>query len=128
MGTIMNRTIILVGIGGMLGSVFRFLVSAALTSRFPSAFPYGTFVVNVAGCFLVGVVYGFAQRCEWLTPEWRVFLAVGICGGFTTFSSFAFESVQLLQDKDYLSFAAYAALSFVLCLTAAFAGLVLTRG
>lgn len=124
----LDRTIIFVGIGGMLGSIARYVMALYLSRTFPSAFPYGTFAVNIAGCLVIGIVYGISERFHWLTPEWRFFLATGFCGGFTTFSSFAYENILLLQDKDYLTFAAYAVLSFVLCLIAVFAGLLLTRG
>ena len=124
----MDRTIILVGIGGMLGSIARYLIAFFLTRSIPSAFPYGTFAVNVFGCLIIGTVYGLSARFDWLTPEWRFLLATGFCGGFTTFSSFAYENIVLLQDRDYLTFAAYAVLSFVICLSAVFTGLLLTRG
>lgn len=124
----MDRTIIFVGIGGMLGSIARYLAAFFLTKAIPSTFPYGTFAVNVVGCLIIGAVFGLSQRYDWLTPEWRLFLATGFCGGFTTFSSFAYENIVLLQDRDYLTFAAYAALSFVVCLAATFVGLILTRG
>ena len=123
----MDRTIIFVGVGGLLGSIARYLAAFFLTRAIPSAFPYGTFAVNVVGCLIIGIVYGLSQRFDWLNPEWRLFLATGFCGGFTTFSSFAYENIVLLQDRDYLTFAAYAVLSFVVCLAAAFAGFALAR-
>jgi fluoride exporter len=124
----MNRSVILVGIGGMLGSVARFLLASLLTRAFPSAFPYGTFAVNVIGCLAIGLVFGCAERFEWMTAEWRVFLATGLCGGFTTFSSFSFENLSLLRDGDFLTFGSYSLLSFTFGLAATFLGLVLTRG
>lgn len=123
----MDRSIIFVGIGGMLGSIARYLAALFLTKTIPSAFPYGTFAVNVAGCLAIGVIYGLSERFDWVASDLRLFLATGFCGGFTTFSSFAYENIQLLQDKDYLTFAAYSGLSFALGLAAAFAGLSLTK-
>lgn len=123
----MNRFVILVGIGGLLGSISRYLAAFLITKTIPSAFPYGTFTVNIFGCLIIGVIFGLSERFDWL-PEWRVFLATGFCGGFTTFSSFAYENILLLQDKDYLTFAAYSVLSFVLGLAATFIGLSLTKG
>ena len=123
----MVTNLILVGVGGMLGSIARYLAAHFLTKPDISAFPYGTFAVNVSGCLFIGMIYGLSERYNWLTPEWRFFLGTGFCGGFTTFSSFAYENIVLLQGKDYLTFAAYAVLSFVLCLAAAFTGLMLTR-
>ena len=123
----MDRTIIYVGLGGMLGSIARYLMALVITKAAPAAFPYGTLAVNVAGCLAIGVIFGLSQRYEWLTPEWRFFLVTGFCGGFTTFSSFAYENFLLLQNKEYTAFAAYAVLSFVMCLGAVFAGLALAR-
>lgn len=122
----MNRYVILVGIGGLLGSIARFLAASFIIKIFPSAFSYGTFAVNILGCLIIGIIFGLSERFDWL-PEWRLFLATGFCGGFTTFSSFAYENIALLQDKDYLTFAAYSVLSFVFGLTATFIGLFLTR-
>lgn len=123
----MTTNIILVGIGAMLGSILRYLATHFIQATVPSAFPYGTFAVNILGCLLIGIVFGLSERYEWLSPELRVFLAVGFCGGFTTFSAFAYENIVLLQEKDYLTFALYSVLSFVLCLLAALAGLAITR-
>ena len=123
----MNRFVILVGIGGLLGSIARYLAASFLTKTFPSAFPYGTFAVNIVGCLIIGIIFGLSERFDWL-PEWRLLLATGFCGGFTTFSSFAYENIALLQDKDYLTFAFYSILSFALGLTATFIGLSLTKG
>jgi len=104
----------------MLGSIARYLAALLLTKAIPSAFPYGTFGVNIIGCLVIGIVYGLSQRFDWLTPEWRLFLATGFCGGFTTFSSFAYENIALLQDRNYLTFGMYAVLSFVFCLAQRF--------
>lgn len=123
----MNRFVILVGIGGLMGSIARYAAASFLTKLIPSAFPFGTFAVNILGCLIVGVIFGLSEKFDWL-PEWRLFLATGFCGGFTTFSSFAYENIVLLQDKDYLTFASYSILSFVLGLTATFIGLSLTKG
>lgn len=123
----MNRILILIGVGGLLGSVSRYLAAVFFTKIFSSAFPYGTFVVNVVGCLLIGIIYGLSERFSWVTPEWRIFLASGFCGGFTTFSSFAYENIKLLQSGEYFIFAVYSISSFVLGLLAAFAGLLLTK-
>ena len=123
----MSRSVLFVAMGGMIGSVCRFLSVAFVANLLPSAFPFGTFVVNIAGCFVMGAVAGLAERSLWLHHDWRAFLTAGFCGGFTTFSAFAFENVELLLDKNYSTFAAYSVASFVLCLAAAFAGLMLTR-
>ena len=123
----MSRSILFVAVGGMIGSVFRFLAVSFIVNLLPFAFPFGTFLVNVTGCFVMGAVVGFAERYIWLHHDWRMFLTAGFCGGFTTFSAFAFENVELLLDKNYTTFLAYSVTSFVFCLTAAFLGLILTR-
>jgi CrcB protein len=111
----------------MIGSVGRFLMVGWIVNLLAFTFPFGTLIVNVAGCFVMGAAVGLSERYLWIHHDWRMFLTAGFCGGFTTFSAFAFENVQLLLDKDYLTFAAYSSASFILCLAAAFGGLILTR-
>jgi CrcB protein len=123
----MNRNVLLVALGSMLGGVARYICSLEIAERYVSEFPYGTFVVNIVGCFLVGTFYGAAERFDWFSADLRLMLAVGFCGGFTTFSSFAYENVRLLQERDYVTFGSYALLSVMLGLVAAFAGLWLSR-
>lgn len=122
----MSRMWIIVGVGGALGSIARYLSAAAVTRWLPSAFPWGTFGVNVVGSLAIGLVIGLSQRHGWSDP-WRIFLATGFCGGFTTFSSFSLENVQLMRQGDYGVFAAYASASLVLCLLATAAGLFLSN-
>ncbi len=123
----MRLNIILIAIGGLLGSVARYLMASYITKLVQAPFPYGTFAVNIIGCLAIGIIYGLTARFNWFTPEWRLFLATGFCGGFTTFSSFAYENIQLLQQANYTTFALYITTSFVLGLAAVFAGLSLTR-
>lgn len=123
----MGRILLLVGTGGFLGSIARYLIAIWITKHFPSAFPYGTFAVNMLGCLLIGIVFGLGQRFEWLTPSLLLFLATGFCGGFTTFSSFTLENINLLQNSNYLTFALYAISSFTVGLLAVFGGITLTK-
>lgn len=123
----MSRIFLLIGIGGFLGSIARYLTASYFTKFFPSIFPYGTFAINIIGCLIIGIVYGLSERFSWLTPEWRLFLVTGLCGSYTTFSAFAYENIRLLQNGDYLAFASYSAASFVLCLASTFIGLILTK-
>jgi len=123
----MRYNILLIAIGGLLGSVARYLTVVYITKIFPHPFPFGTFAVNIIGCLIIGIVYGLSLRFLWLTPEWRLLLATGFCGGFTTFSAFALENIQLLEQSNYGTFAMYSISSFVLGLAAVFIGLSLTR-
>ena len=123
----MNRNVLIVAIGSMLGGVARYLCAVGVARVVLTAFPYGTFAVNIVGCLAIGLVYGLAERFEWFSADLRLFLATGFCGGFTTFSSFAYENIELLQDKDYLTFGAYSALSVALGLGAAVLGLSLAK-
>ena len=83
--------------------------------------------MNVLGCLIIGVIYGISERFGWLTQEWRLFLATGICGGFTTFSAFAYEGFKLIETSQYLTFAGYVVLSVIICLLAVFLGVTLSK-
>lgn len=93
-------TLLLIGLGGAIGSTARYLVSAVVLRATTPYFPYGTFVVNVLGCALFGAIVGLAQHRVALSPDARAFLLVGVLGGFTTFSTFAFDTLSLLRDAQ----------------------------
>ena len=95
--------ITLVAVGGAIGSVLRYVLSTLVLRMSGSLFPAGTFAVNVVGCVVFGAVIGAAEQRFVLTPEARAFLLVGVLGGFTTFSSYAFESFALMQDGQALA-------------------------
>lgn len=123
----MSRNILFVAIGGMLGSVGRFLMVTLAVQLLPSTFPVGTFLVNLIGSFVMGLAVGVAERNMWLDSNWRIFITAGFCGGFTTFSAFAFENVELILDKNYATFAIYSLTTFTICLLAALGGLMISR-
>jgi CrcB protein len=93
-------TVVWVGLGGCLGSIARYLLSGFVQSRTGAAFPFGTLAVNVAGCFAMGAVSELAESYAFLSPQARAFLAVGILGGFTTFSAFGNETLNLARDGE----------------------------
>ncbi len=118
----MLRTLILVGIGGAVGSVLRYL-TAVLTNRLCSSdFPFATFAVNLAGCLLIGILLGFAEKYQVLNANLRNLLVTGFCGGYTTFSAFASENVNLLQQGHMLTAIVYMAGSIFLGLFAVWLG------
>jgi len=87
------KIVLLVGFGSFIGGMSRYLVTLFVQNKILSTFPYGTLAVNIIGCFLIGVIYGLSEGGN-MNPEWRLFLATGIMGGFTTFSSFSNEQVE----------------------------------
>lgn len=123
----MLRLILIVGAGGFLGTVSRFLASRYIQNNILSTFPYGTFIVNVVGCLLIGIFYGLSEKGNTLSPDWRMFLTVGFCGGFTTFSTFANENMALLRDGNFFLFALYTSLSVFLGLMATYLGNLVTK-
>ncbi len=118
----MIRLIFIAGFGGFLGTISRFLASRYFQNLFLTSFPLGTFIVNITGCFLIGIFLGMSQKGNLLSPEWRMFLTVGFCGGFTTFSTFASENLALLKDGNFVYFALYTGLSVFIGLMATYVG------
>ncbi len=121
------KHILLVGLGGAVGSIARFLIQKYLHQQFPDPFPYGTFAVNVAGCFLIGLMYGLAANYALFSNEFRLLLMAGFCGGFTTFSAYTVESMALVDQQRYLTFFLYLFGSIAAGLAATFAGAWLTK-
>ena len=119
--------ILWVGIGGALGSIIRYLVQKHLTQAYPLSFPLSTFIVNVSGCFLIGLFFGLADKHQYFTPAVRLLMMTGFCGGFTTFSAFTLEGMQLLNEQRFLIFTLYFVLSVFFGLIATFAGFRLTH-
>lgn len=119
--------LVLVFVGGGIGSVCRYAMATALQRTFPGAFPVGTFAVNLLGCFAIGLVGALGLERAAISPEARTFIMVGILGGFTTFSSFAWESLGLLGVRDLLRASLYVGGSVVCGLFGAFLGRSLGR-
>lgn len=121
----MIKQLILVGLGGGAGSIMRFLVSKITFTQ--TSFPWATFIVNIAGCFLIGLLIGLSSKYHFLDANMRLLLVVGFCGGFTTFSTFSVENVYLYQAGNYFSLASYILLSVVVGFAAVLGGLIVGR-
>ncbi|KAF5068099.1 putative fluoride ion transporter CrcB [anaerobic digester metagenome] len=123
----MLKILLFIGSGSFLGGIARYLLSRGIQNSVITSFPLGTFWVNIIGCFLIGLIYGLSDRGTPISNELRLFLAVGFCGGFTTFSTFSNENLALLRDGSILYFSLYAGLSVFLGLLATFGGHALTK-
>ncbi|WP_018704200.1 fluoride efflux transporter CrcB [Anaeromusa acidaminophila] len=117
----------IIAFGGGMGAVTRYLVTIWAAERFGSAFPYGTLLVNVAGSFIIGLFMTlFLERLE-LDPQWRLFISVGFLGGLTTFSSFSYETLRLVQEGAMSQAFANAGSNVILCLASTWAGFFCAR-
>jgi CrcB protein len=116
-----------IGLGGFLGANLRYLVQAWSADRWGSAFPYGTLLVNVTGSFCLGLLITLGTQRIAIPPNWRLFLAVGVLGGYTTFSSFTVETLNLIQTGRWLSGGVYLFGNVLLGLAGAFLGMVLAQ-
>lgn len=123
----MLRTILIVGSGGFIGSVMRYLVQVFVEKGLSSTFPWGTFIANIAGSFIIGIVFALVQKGSLLNAEWRLFLAVGICGGFTTFSAFAYNNLTMLKEGVYGQFIWNVGGSLIFGLLAVYLGMILVK-
>jgi CrcB protein len=123
----MIKNILLIGTGGFIGSVARFFVSKLNLSIHFFSIPVGTLLVNIAGSLLIGFMTGIAEKSTLLTVQWRLFLMVGLCGGFTTFSTFTGENLMLLHNGQIATLLLYTALSIFLGFAAVFLGFVITN-
>lgn len=115
----MWKQIVLVGLGGAIGSILRFMVTLLLRS---SVFPFATLLVNLTGSFIIGFAFAYSLRNPNFEMNWRLFVTAGLCGGFTTFSAFSLENVAMLQQQKIALFFIYAAGSVLIGLLATWAG------
>ena len=120
------KQLLLVFIGGGFGSVLRFIIAKYLNSS-ENGIPYGTFAANIIGSLLIGIILGLAAKNNTLTENQTLLLATGFCGGFTTFSTFAYENHVCLKTGDLTSFAIYTIASFVIGFLAVFLGMYLVK-
>ena len=121
------RLVVAVAAGGAIGSIARYLLGAFIQDRVATALPLGTLVINVVGSFLLGFIVRIGLETSAISPEMRFFLATGVCGGFTTFSTFSYETFRLLEDGEYGTAGVYVASSVVLSLLACAIGMGAAR-
>lgn len=123
------RAFLLVGLGGALGAMARYGVGSLFGRTWPMSFPMSTMLINIAGSIMMGLFIGLMAR---FLPTWqegaRLFVAVGILGGFTTFSSFSLDTIVLIERGELISAGLYVLLSVVVCLIGLYLGLLVTRG
>lgn len=123
----MFKTILIVGAGGFLGSIARYLTQVYAEKIFHTTFPLGTFIANMLGCFIIGLAFALAEKGDLMSAEWRIFLTVGFCGGFTTFSSFAYNNFSFLKDQTLWPFFLNIGLSVFLGILAVYLGVLCIR-
>lgn len=123
----MIKMMLLAGDGGFVGTCGRFLIGKWSSAMFHGAFPMGTFLVNIIGCFVIGLLFGLLEKAHVMTPGENVMLITGFCGGFTTFSSFADDMWVLGSKGDWTTFILYLVLSVVIGILLVWAGRAIIR-
>lgn len=121
----MIKNVLLVFLGGGFGSVLRYIIGKYLNTE--NGIPVGTFVVNILGSLLIGIILGLAAKNNTFSQNQTLLLATGFCGGFTTFSTFAYENHMFLKSGDFASFAIYTIASFIVGFLAVFFGMYLVK-
>jgi fluoride exporter len=119
------KTILYIALGGALGSVLRYLTLQALSKY--TDFPYGTFIANIIGCLLIGLFFGYFEKQNGLSQDLKFFLITGLCGGYTTFSTFSAENVQLLQNNQIGTAFFYTVSSIIIGFTMTYLGLLIAK-
>ncbi len=123
----MLKQILFVGLGGGAGSIIRYLISVSTNKYFDFKFPIHTITVNILGSLLIGLTLGYLQKTGNVESSLKYLIAIGFCGGFTTFSSFAFENMNLFNGNNTWIAIVYISLSLIFCLLAVVAGLQLVK-
>lgn len=118
------KTILYIALGGGIGSVLRYLISVVLKGN---SFPYATFVTNILGCLLIGLFFGYFEKNDLLSKDLKLFLITGLCGGFTTFSAFSNENIQLMQNNQLATAFLYTALSLIVGFGMTFLGIIVMK-
>jgi CrcB protein len=123
----MFRQILIVGLGSAAGGMARFLIGKWIYALYPQPFPLPTLLINILGCFIIGLLYGVSIKTGALSAEMRLLLTTGLCGGFTTFSAFAYENILLMKNGEYTMVLVYITASVVLGIVATFLGMEIFR-
>ena len=123
----MLKELLMVGCGGFVGTAGRYLVGRWVSDLWSGIFPLGTFLVNIIGCFVIGVCFGLIEETKLLSPQQGLMLTTGFCGGFTTFSAFANEMRILGQQGQWVTFGVYLGLSVVIGILCVWAGRAVIR-
>ena len=119
--------LVVVAIGGAIGSVSRYMIGNFITKNYHGSFPIGTFAINILGCFLMGIFMSSLIQREVVDTTWRLFLCVGLLGGFTTFSSFGYEAITMLTQGKTMMAGMYAGCSVVAGLFSAITGMMVAK-
>ena len=123
----MIKMILYIALGGAIGSVLRYLTSMLVSKYWSSNFPFATFLTNVLGCFIIGLVFGFLTKHNLQNSNLKWFLITGFCGGYTTFSAFGFENITLFQSNNSLVAFGYIGLSIFVGLLSVWLGLFIAK-
>lgn len=121
------QIVLLIGLGGFFGTIARYLIGNVFTHYNKPQFPFATLTVNLLGCFIIGLIYGWFEKQQLDSTDWKLILTAGFCGGFTTFSAFSMENLQLMRDGQTLMAILYIFSSLLFGLLLTWLGMSLSR-
>lgn len=123
----MFKHLFFVGLGGAVGTILRYLISIYLSKSYSGEFPLATFFINITGCILIGLFIGLAERYQFINADMRLFLVTGLCGGYTTFSTFSSENLQLIQNNNFIVLFSYIFFSLFIGIIGVWLGNLLSK-